>query len=99
MYFFFSLNKEPFDAHEFVERLAWRTIGMRGNQTHFDPMILHAAFEKMIKDLEAKNSQVEKKIEKLEENCKDEEKRHWQRVAELKKKNEVGLIGVAVSAE
>lgn len=65
---------------------------MRGSQAQFDPMVLHAAFEKMIKDLEAKNSQVEKKIEILEENCKDEEKRHWQRVAELKKKNEVEKI-------
>ena len=81
--------QEPFDAHEFVERLAWRTVGMRGNQAKFDPMVLHGAFEKMIKELEGKNSQIEKKIEKLEENCKEEEKRHWHRVAELQKNNQV----------
>ena len=85
-YFFLQ---EPFDAHEFVERLAWRTIGMRGNQTQFDPMMLHGAFEKMIKELEIKNTQIEKKIEKLEENCKEEEKGHWHRVADLQKKNQV----------
>lgn len=83
-----ELEQEPFDAHEFVERLAWRTMGMKGNQSKFDPMVLHGAFEKMIKELEMKNSQIEKKIEKLEENCKEEEKRHWHRVAELQKKNQ-----------
>lgn len=83
-----ELEQEPFDAHEFVERLAWRTIGMRGNQTQFDPMMLHGAFEKMIKELEIKNTQIEKKIEKLDENCKEEEKRHWHRVADLQKKNQ-----------
>ncbi|CAG2256770.1 EXOC5 [Mytilus edulis] len=82
-----ELEQEPFDAHEFVERIAWRTIHNR-DQAQFNPMLLHTAFEKMIKDLEGKNAQIEKKIEKLEENCKDEEKRHWHRVAELQKKNQ-----------
>ena len=62
---------------------------MRGSQTQFNPMMLHDAFEKMIKELEIKNTQIEKKIEKLEENCKEEEKRHWHRVADLQKKNQV----------
>ncbi|KAK3093226.1 hypothetical protein FSP39_012945, partial [Pinctada imbricata] len=81
---------EPFNAHEFVERLAWRTMGnkARNNVEDFDPWALHSAFEKMIKDLEDKNKQMEKKVEKLEQACKDEEKRHWQRVAELQKKNQ-----------
>jgi len=52
-------------------------------------MMLHGAFEKMIKELEIKNTQIEKKIEKLEENCKEEKKGHWHRVADLQKKNQV----------
>ena len=61
----------------------------RNNVDDFDPWALHSAFEKMIKDLEEKNKQKEKEVERLEQACKDEEKRHWQRVAELQKKNQV----------
>lgn len=88
IYLFFQ---EPFHAHEFVERLAWRTMGTKAKNNHdeFDPMMLHNAFEKMISDLKDKNIQMEKKVEKLELACKDEEKRHWQRVAELQKRNQV----------
>ncbi|KAJ8308969.1 hypothetical protein KUTeg_013843 [Tegillarca granosa] len=85
-----ELDQEPFNAHEFVERLAWRTMGTKAKNNHdeFDPMMLHNAFEKMISDLKDKNIQMEKKVEKLELACKDEEKRHWQRVAELQKRNQ-----------
>lgn len=85
-----ELEQEPFNAHEFVERHAWRTMGTRAqtNCDEFDPMSLHAAFERMIRDLREKNLQMHKKIEKLEMSCKDEEKRHWQRVTELQRKNQ-----------
>ena len=33
--------------------------------------------------------QVQRKIDKLTTECKEEEKRHWNRVAELQKKNQV----------
>jgi exonuclease VII small subunit len=83
--------QEPFNAHEFVERLAWKTIGKkaRSNYENFDPWTLHSAFEEAIKDLEEKNKQIERNIEKLEQSCKDEEKKHWQRVADLQRKNQV----------
>ena len=61
----------------------------RSSHDDFDPWLLHSAFEKAIKDLEDKNNQMEKKVEKLEQACKDEDRRHWQRVAELQKKNQV----------
>ncbi|XP_041351555.1 exocyst complex component 5-like isoform X2 [Gigantopelta aegis] len=82
--------KEPFSVHEFVERLAWKTMGSkaRSNLDEFNPIVLHSAFESMIRDLKDKNVQVTRDIEKLENNCKEEEKRHWQRVAELQKKNQ-----------
>ncbi|OWF53753.1 exocyst complex component 5-like [Mizuhopecten yessoensis] len=84
-----ELEQEPFNAHEFVERLAWRTMGTKGRSNHddFDPMLLHGSFEKMIQDLKEKNAQMEKKVEKLEDACKEEEKRHWQRVGDLQKRN------------
>ena len=55
-------------------------------------MVLHAAFEKTIKGLKEMNVTVQKKIERLETACKDEEKVHWQRVGELQKHNQVQLI-------
>ncbi|XP_046561965.1 LOW QUALITY PROTEIN: exocyst complex component 5-like [Haliotis rubra] len=85
-----ELDQEPFSVHEFVERLAWKTMGSRARHTSpedFDPMLLHSTFEKVIRDLKEKNVMIARKIEKLENNCKDEEKRHWQRVSELQKKN------------
>lgn len=78
--------------HEFVERLAWKTMGTKARNDHdeFDPVLLHTAFERMIGDLKDKNVQIQRKVERLEHECKEEEKRHWQRVAELQKRNQVG---------
>ncbi|KAK3600903.1 hypothetical protein CHS0354_013280 [Potamilus streckersoni] len=92
---FEELEQDPFDTHEFVERLAWRTMGTKAKSSHteFDPMLLHTAFEKMIQDLKDKNVQVQRKVEKLEEICKEEEKKHWQRVADLQKKNQTSYAG------
>ena len=85
------LLKDPFDPDEFVERLAWRTAGgvSRGNTEDFDPMLLHAAFEKTIRELKEMNVRIQNQVESLETQCTDEEKVHWQRVAELQKHNQV----------
>lgn len=79
--------QEPFNAHEFVERLAWKVIGKKSKNSYenFDPWSLHSAFEDVIKNLEEKNKQIERNIEKLEQSCKDEEKKHLQRVADLQR--------------
>lgn len=53
---------------------------------------MHSAFEDVIKNLEEKNKQIERNIEKLEQSCKDEEKKHWQRVADLQRKNQVKIM-------
>lgn len=47
---FFSLQ-EPFDAEEFVERLAWRTIveTKKDNEEDFNPILLHDSFMQAIK--------------------------------------------------
>ncbi|XP_078314099.1 exocyst complex component 5-like [Crassostrea virginica] len=87
---FEELEQEPFNAHEFVERLAWKVIGKKAKNSYenFDPWSLHSAFEDVIKNLEERNKQIEKNIEKLEQSCKDEEKKHWQRVADLQRRNQ-----------
>ena len=43
----------------------------------------------MINELTFYYPKVQRKIDRLETECKDEEKRHWNRVAELQKKNQV----------
>lgn len=95
-----TVFQEPFSVHEFVERLAWKTMGARarGKPEDFDPMLLHGAFEKMIADLQDKNAKVQKDIDSWEAAAREEEKRHWARVGELQKTNQVetllGLINV-----
>lgn len=45
------LFKEPFDAEEFVERLAWRTIAesKKEGTDDFNPILLHDSFVQAIK--------------------------------------------------
>lgn len=88
-----ATSQDPFDPEEFVERLAWRTMGTkaRSNPDEFYPMTLHGAFEKTIRDLKDMNARMQKNVEKLESECQEEEKRHWQRVAELQKTNQVRI--------
>jgi len=81
--------QDPFDVDEFVERLAWRTTGGTRNAETFDPLCLHDAFEKTIRDLKEMNVSVMKQVEQLETECNDEEKAHWQRVAKLHEHNQV----------
>lgn len=78
---------------EFVERLAWRTGGSaRCTSENFDPMALHGAFERTIKDLKEMNIKAMKQVERLECTCNDEEKAHWQRISELHKRNQVTCL-------
>lgn len=90
-----ELEQEPFDPEEFVERLAWRTTGGTGisnkQNEDFEPMVLHDAFEQAIRDLKMLDEMTQKKSERLEMMCKEEEKRHWQKIAELQTKNKASL--------
>lgn len=49
--------QEPFDAEEFVERLAWRTIAETKNdgEEDFNPSLLHDSFVQAIKSVIAIN--------------------------------------------
>ena len=84
-----TITQDPFDAQEFVETLAWRSMGTVRSADDFDPMILHSAFEKTIRELQDMNTKVLQQVDQLEQECTDEEKLHWQRVAELHKHNQV----------
>ena len=87
----FFFDQDPFDPDEFVERLAWRTIGSssRNDADQFDPIQLQVAFERTIQELKDMDQRVQGQVQKLENQCKDEEKAHWDRVADLQKKNQV----------
>jgi len=88
--------QDPFDVDEFVERLAWRTTR---NTVNFDPLRLHSAFEKTIRDLKEMNMSVMKQVEQLEVECNDEEKAHWQRVSKLHEHNQVSTNLLFLLAE
>ena len=64
----------------------------RSQHDEFDPMLLHKAFEQMLVDLKQKNQMVQQRVDKLEEECKEEEKKHWARVHELQRNNQVLTI-------
>lgn len=64
----------------------------RGRPEEFEPMPLHKAFENMISDLQKKNTEIQGKIDKFELHAREEEKRHWARVGELQKTNQVTVI-------
>jgi len=82
-----ELDQNPFDADEFVERLAWRTMGGRGGES-FDPMVLHQSFEQTIRDLKVLNDKMKRKSEKLEAQVIEEEKKFKNRVGHLLKGNQ-----------
>lgn len=48
-----ELEQEPFDAEEFVERLAWRTIAetKKEGEEDFNPSLLHDSFVQAIKSV------------------------------------------------
>uniref|UniRef100_A0A1B6FMR3 Exocyst complex component 5 n=1 Tax=Cuerna arida TaxID=1464854 RepID=A0A1B6FMR3_9HEMI len=84
-----ELEQEPFDPEEFVERLAWRTVDSNreeGNST-FDPVLMHETFSQAIKDLQLLLERQQKKCERLEQACHEEEANHWQDISKLQEKN------------
>jgi hypothetical protein len=88
-----ELEQEPFDPEEFVERLAWRTVAdSRGEGTgHFDPVLLHETFLQAIKDLQILQERQQKKCERLEMMCREEENGHWQHISQLQDRNKASV--------
>ncbi|RWS09744.1 exocyst complex component 5-like protein, partial [Dinothrombium tinctorium] len=77
---------DPFDADEFIERFAWRATAGKFDVDSFDSQLLFDAFEGGIRDLKLIYDTHQKKCERLEMVCKEVEKRHWIKIAELQEK-------------
>ncbi|XP_049274640.1 exocyst complex component 5 [Rhipicephalus sanguineus] len=82
-----ELEQESFSPEDFVERLAWRSLGGNMDPETFDPSVLQEAFKQGIRDLQVLFEMTQKKCERLEMICREEEARHCHKVAELQDKN------------
>ncbi|KAK2843376.1 hypothetical protein Q7C36_011591 [Tachysurus vachellii] len=88
-----QLFEEPFDADEYIERLAWRTPGggsKRGAEA-FDPKKLLEEFVNHIEELKQLDERIQRKVEKLEQQCHREAKEFAHKVQELQRSNQVAF--------
>ncbi|NXW05195.1 EXOC5 protein, partial [Fregetta grallaria] len=83
---------EPFVADEYIERLAWRTPGggSRGGEA-FDFFRLLEEFVNHIQELQVMDERIQRKVEKLEQQCQKEAKEFAKKVQELQKSNQVAF--------
>ncbi|EGW03231.1 Exocyst complex component 5 [Cricetulus griseus] len=88
-----SLLPEPFVADEYIERLVWRTPGggSRGGSEAFDPKRLLEEFVNHIQELQIMDERIQRKVEKLEQQCQKEAKEFAKKVQELQKSNQVAF--------
>ncbi|CAO2590681.1 Exocyst complex component 5, partial [Lemmus lemmus] len=89
----YSVNQEPFVADEYIERLVWRTPGggSRGGSEAFDPKRLLEEFVNHIQELQIMDERIQRKVEKLEQQCQKEAKEFAKKVQELQKSNQVAF--------
>ncbi|XP_036291519.1 exocyst complex component 5 isoform X4 [Pipistrellus kuhlii] len=88
-----ELFEEPFVADEYIERLVWRTPGggSRGGSESFDPKRLLEEFVNHIQELQIMDERIQRKVEKLEQQCQKEAKEFAKKVQELQKSNQVAF--------
>uniref|UniRef100_A0AAY5EW10 Exocyst complex component 5 n=1 Tax=Electrophorus electricus TaxID=8005 RepID=A0AAY5EW10_ELEEL len=88
-----QLFEEPFDADEYIERLAWRTPGggSKGGAEAFDPKKLLEEFANHIEELKQLDERIQRKVEKLEQQCHREAKEFAHKVQELQRSNQVAF--------
>ncbi|KAG8511726.1 Exocyst complex component 5, partial [Galemys pyrenaicus] len=86
-------SPEPFVADEYIERLVWRTPGggSRGGPEAFDPKRLLEEFVNHIQELQIMDERIQRKVEKLEQQCQKEAKEFAKKVQELQKSNQVAF--------
>lgn len=86
-----ELEQEPFDAEEFVERLAWRTIAetKKEGDEDFNPILLHDSFVQAIKDLTLLQERQQKRCERLEAAVRDDETLFRREIHGLQDNNKV----------
>lgn len=91
--FISELEQDPFDGNEFIERIAWRaTAGEFGSPDKFDAKLLHNAFLEGLHELKSIKESSQKRCDRLEEICKEEEKRHWKGVRDLKERFRQSIV-------
>ncbi|KAL0602381.1 Exocyst complex component 5 [Plecturocebus cupreus] len=88
-----GFHHEPFVADEYIERLVWRTPGggSRGGPEAFDPKRLLEEFVNHIQELQIMDERIQRKVEKLEQQCQKEAKEFAKKVQELQKSNQVAF--------
>ncbi|KAJ3665408.1 hypothetical protein Zmor_000904 [Zophobas morio] len=88
-----ELEQEPFDAEEFVERLAWRTIAetKTDDDENFNPSLLHDSFVQAIKDLTLLQERQKKKCERLEAAVREDEAQFFQEIHNLLEQNKKAI--------
>uniref|UniRef100_A0A674NDF1 Exocyst complex component 5 n=1 Tax=Takifugu rubripes TaxID=31033 RepID=A0A674NDF1_TAKRU len=88
-----QLFEEPFDADEYIERLAWRTPGggSKGGAEAFDPKRLLEEFENHIEELKQLDEKIQRRVEKLEHQCQREAKEFAHKVQDLYRSNQVAF--------
>ncbi|XP_005986515.1 exocyst complex component 5 [Latimeria chalumnae] len=88
-----ELFEEPFDADEYIERLAWRTPGggSKGGAEAFDPKRLLEEFVNHIQELKLLDERIQRRVEKLDQQCQKEAKEFAKKVQELQKSNQVAF--------
>uniref|UniRef100_A0A4W3GTP1 Exocyst complex component 5 n=1 Tax=Callorhinchus milii TaxID=7868 RepID=A0A4W3GTP1_CALMI len=86
-------TEEPFDVDEYIERLAWRTPGggSKGGAEAFDPTRLLEEFVSHIEELKMLDERIQRRVEKLEQQCQKEAKEFARKVQELQKSNQVAF--------
>lgn len=89
-----ELEQEPFDAEEFVERLAWRTIAetkTEGDEGDLNPAMLHDSFVQAIKDLTLLQERQQKKCERIESAVREDEAMFFQEIYTLLEQNKQSI--------
>uniref|UniRef100_A0A3Q2PNC0 Exocyst complex component 5 n=1 Tax=Fundulus heteroclitus TaxID=8078 RepID=A0A3Q2PNC0_FUNHE len=88
-----QLFEEPFDADEYIERLAWRIPGggSKGGAEAFDPKRLLDEFKYHIEELKQLDEKIQRKVEKLEHQCHREAKEFAHKVQDLQRSNQVAF--------
>lgn len=81
-----DLEQDPFDGHEFIERIAWRatTADKFDNPDRFDAKSLHNAFLYSLQELKGIKDSYQSRCDRLEVECQKAEKEQWKNVRDLK---------------
>ncbi|RCN52328.1 tetratricopeptide repeat protein [Ancylostoma caninum] len=80
-----DLEQDPFDAIDFVERVAWRLTG--GAETITDPVSLKNKFEEEIGILQMLSDQFQSKIARLEHELNKEKREYVNQLQRLHERN------------